>query len=40
MRYTYNAVKFTDFKSFNKNKLKKNVKTFYEGKSLLIVPHE
>jgi hypothetical protein len=36
MRYTYNAVKFTDKASFNKNKTKRNVKTYYDNSSVIV----
>ena len=36
MNYSYNAVKFTDLKSFNKNKLKKNVKAYYEEENIIV----
>lgn len=36
MRYTYNAVKFTDKASFNKNKTKKNVKIYYDEASVIV----
>ena len=36
MRYTYNAVKFTDRRSFEKNKLKRNVKAYYDDANVIV----
>jgi hypothetical protein len=36
MNYSYNAVKFTDRRSYNKNKLKKNVKAYYDQPGIIV----
>jgi len=36
MRYTYNAVKFTDLRSYEKNKRKPNVKAYYDQPNIIV----
>ena len=36
MKYFYNAVKFTDRRSFEKNKLKNNVKAYYDQANVIV----
>ena len=36
MRYTYNAVKFKDKRSYEKNKLKANVKAYYDQLDVIV----
>jgi subtilisin family serine protease len=36
MRYTHNAVKFTDLRSYEKNKRKPNVKAYYDDRNIIV----